>query len=73
MSGYPDLPAIGDIVTWADTYAGHGTFDGKVVGFAIGQGVFVSQPRYSMDNGVKYSLVPYERIIRVRTPDKEKK
>jgi hypothetical protein len=64
---YPTLPKVGDIVTWEDTIAGHGTIDGKVVSIEK-EGVFVSQPRYSMDNGVKYSLVPYVRIIRVRTP-----
>jgi len=67
MSNYPDLPNVGDIVTWDDTYAGHGIIEGKVVRLDT-HGVFVSQPRYAMDNGVKYSLIPYERIVRVRTP-----
>ena len=67
MSGYPDLPKIGDIVTWEDTHAGHGHLDGKVVSIESG-GVFVSNERYGVDNGVHYALIPYERIVSVRTP-----
>lgn len=67
MSDYPDLPKIGDIVTWNDTVAGHGTWAGKVVSIESG-GVFVSSERYGVDNGVHYALIPYERIVSVRTP-----
>jgi hypothetical protein len=67
MSDYPDLPKIGDIVTWEDTYAGHGHLDGKVIDIERG-GVYVSMYRA---NGVHYALVPFVRIIDVKTP-KEK-
>ena len=65
--GYPDLPKIGDIVTWDDTHAGHGHIDGKVVSLD-GQGVFVSMYQA---RGVHYALIPFVRITDVRTP-KEK-
>lgn len=67
MSDYPDLPKVGDIVTWEDTVAGHGTFDGKVVELDA-HGVIVARVRCGVDNGVHYALIPYERIVSVRTP-----
>jgi hypothetical protein len=61
MTDYPDLPKIGDIVTWED--AGHGHLDGKVVSIEK-DGVYVSMYRA---NGVHYALVPFVRITDVRT------
>jgi len=65
MSDYPDLPKIGDIVVWEDTYAGHGHLDGKVVSVEP-EGVYVSMYRV---HGVHYALVPFVRITDVRTPE----
>lgn len=77
MSGYPDLPKIGDIVTWADTYAGHGHFDGKVVSIES-NGAYVSMlPSQDYGGGwggasVHYALVPFVRITKVRTPKRDR-
>jgi hypothetical protein len=62
-----ELPKLGDIVTWEDTYTGHGTFDGKVVSVDA-KGVFVSRSPYGVGNGTRYALIPYERIVTMRTP-----
>jgi hypothetical protein len=67
MSAYPDLPKVGDIVTWEDTVAGHGTFDGKVVMCESG-GVLASQNR---GIGTCFKFVHYQEIISVRTPNKK--
>jgi hypothetical protein len=62
-------PKLGDIVTWPDTYSGHGYLEGTVV--TVNEfNVMVATER---GNGmIGYNHVPYERIVRVDTPKKVK-
>ena len=64
MSDYPDLPIIGDTVAWKDSYAGHGTFSGRVVK-CDDDGVLVSVAAYGTEPCFKH--IPYTKIIDVRT------
>lgn len=68
MSDYPDLPKVGDIVYWENTYTGYGHLDGKVVSIE-GSGVYVSMYKA---NGVHYALVPLVRIVDVKTPERDR-